>query len=111
MGRSAYLDEGLRLFAEGRYFLAHETLEERWIEADPQERDFLQGLIHLAVGFHHLGRGNRKGAALQLGKARSRLSAYSGVRDGLDVGALRAFLGDAAERVAAGEDVEPPALG
>ncbi|MGH7425744.1 MAG: DUF309 domain-containing protein, partial [Candidatus Methylomirabilales bacterium] len=41
--RSPYLEEGTRLFRAGEYFLAHETWEERWIEAAPEERDFYQG--------------------------------------------------------------------
>ena len=62
--RSPYLVEGIRLFRAGEYFLAHETLEEHWAEAPASERPFLQGLIQLATGFHHLTRGGTVGARL-----------------------------------------------
>lgn len=107
-GRSPYLDEGIGLFKRGEYFMAHETLEEHWIEADPEERDFYQGLIHLAVGFHHLKRGNLKGAAIQLRKARKRLERYPDELYGIDVAGLRDFLDRAPPRVENGEKVEPP---
>jgi predicted metal-dependent hydrolase len=107
---SPYLEEGIRLFRAGEFFLAHETLEEYWIEAPAAERNFYQGLIHVAVAFHHLGRGNRKGALLQLRKARSRLEGYPSRYCGIDVGGLRRFLEDAAARVEDGETVTPPSL-
>jgi predicted metal-dependent hydrolase len=108
--RSPYLEEGLRLFRAGEFFLAHETLEERWIEAPADERDFYQGLIHVAVAFHHLGRENRKGALLQLRKARSRLDAYPQRYCGIDVEGLREFLDQAPARIESGEAVAPPPL-
>ena len=108
--RSPYLVEGIRLFREGEYFLAHETLEEHWAEADPAERPFLQGLIQLATGFHHLVRGNLTGARLQFAKARARLDAYPDLHDGVDVAGIRAFLDDAAGRLETGEPISPPPL-
>lgn len=108
--RSAYLDEGIRLFKEGDYFLAHETLEEYWIEAPEPERDFYQGLIHLAVGFHHLARANSIGAKAQFRKASNRLAGYSGRHEGVDVDGIRDFLEGAADKVDRGEKLEPPAL-
>lgn len=113
---SPYLVEGLRLFREGQYFLAHETLEELWAEAPGPERPFLQGLIQLATGFHHLVRGNLAGAALQFGKARARLDGYPSPHLGVDVAAARSFLDDARTRLdarepAAIEGIRPPELG
>jgi hypothetical protein len=108
--RSPYLDEGIRLFNEGNYFLAHETLEEYWIEAEAEERDFYQGLIHVAVGFHHLVRGNSVGAALQFRKARGRLEGYPDEVDGVDVRGIKQFLDEAPARVEKGDPVDPPTL-
>lgn len=108
--RSPYLDEGIRLFNEGDYFLSHETLEEHWIEAPTAERDFYQGLIHLAVAFHHYKRGNTVGTKSQLIKARRRLEAYPEAYEGVDVGGLRAFIHEAMDRLQRGEKIEPPAL-
>lgn len=108
--RSPYLDEGIRLFEEGDFFLAHETLEEHWIEAPAEERDFYQGLIHLAVGFHHLGRGNQKGGRLQFTKALRRLETYPDSHEGIDLATLRDFLSGALDRIERGEEVSPPSL-
>ena len=108
--RSPYLVEGIRLFREGQYFLAHETLEEHWVEADAGERSFLQGLIQLATGFHHLGRANPTGARLQFTKARSRLAGYPDRHDGVDVAGIRSFLDDALGRLERGEPISPPEL-
>ena len=55
---------------EGRFFEAHETLEPRWIE---QRDRGLQGLIQLAAAFHHLRRGNQRGARSLLLRAIPRL--------------------------------------
>jgi uncharacterized protein len=51
------------LLFDGRfYFEVHELLEPYWLRAAGRERETLQGLIQVAVGFHHLGNGNGAGA-------------------------------------------------
>lgn len=110
MTRSPYIDEAVRLFDAGDYFLAHETLEEHWIDAPSEERDFLQGIIHLAVGFLHLGRGNKRGAGLQFGKALVRLVNYPAQHEGLDVETIRQFLRSAPAALEEGSDLQPPRL-
>jgi predicted metal-dependent hydrolase len=107
---SPYLVEGIRLFNQGDYFMCHETLEEHWVEAPKEDRDFLQGLIHVAVGLLHHGRGNAKGALLQFSKATKRLEAYPASYQGVDVAAVRHFLSQAKESVESGERLEPPTL-
>ena len=103
--------EGLRLIREGRYFEAHEELEDEWRSAPAAERDFLQGLVHVAVAWHHAGRGNRNGAERQLAKARRRLAPYAPAHRGLDVAALLAGLDvvepELLEKAVQG-DVQPP---
>jgi predicted metal-dependent hydrolase len=81
--------EGIALFREGRWFEAHEALEELW-RATPhgEERVYLQGLIQLAVCLEHWRRGNPRGARGQLEKARSRLDGLPDVYEGLALGAL-----------------------
>src|SRR5262249_21463658 len=46
----------------GLYFEVHELLEPVWFRAAEPERTALQGLIQVAVAFHHLENGNRDGA-------------------------------------------------
>ena len=82
------LDEGLQLIREGAYFEAHEELEDEWRTAPAAERDFLQGLVHVAVAWLHAERGNRPGCERQLVKAERRLSPYAPTHRGVDVASL-----------------------
>ena len=68
--------DGIFFFNAGRYFEAHEAWEEVWREARGPLRLFYQGLIQAAVGLHHLGQGNLKGATAQLRKSLSKLDQY-----------------------------------
>jgi len=79
------LTEGIELIREGAYFEAHEELEDEWRDAPPAERDFLQGLVHVAVAWHHARRGNRPGCERQLEKASRRLARYRPSHRGVDV--------------------------
>jgi len=79
------LERGLQLIREGAYFEAHEELEGEWREAPEPERDFLQGLVHVAVAWHHARRGNRPGCERQLTKAQRRLTPYRPAHRGVDV--------------------------
>jgi len=82
------LAEGLQLIREGEYFEAHEELEDEWRVAPAAERDFLQGLVHVAVAWLHAERGNRNGCERQLVKAERRLGGYRPAHRGVDVEAI-----------------------
>jgi uncharacterized protein len=84
------LDEGLRLIEAGEYFAAHEVLEDVWRAADAEERDFFQGLVHVAVAWYQAGRRNRVGCERQLEKAERRLTPYAPTHRGLDLDDLLA---------------------
>jgi predicted metal-dependent hydrolase len=87
--------EGLRLLRARQWYAAHEALEEAWRDAEGEERSVLQGIIHVAVCFEHLRRGNERGALSQWRKADARLAGRAH-RFGIDVTswviALRAFI-------------------
>ena len=83
---------GLAHIAAGRYFEAHEELELAWRAADPEERDFYQGLVHVAVAWYQAGRGKPIATERQLEKALRRLAAFEPSHRGVDVAALRAQL-------------------
>ena len=87
--------EGLQLIREGAYFEAHEELEDEWRDAPASERDFLQGLVHIAVAWLHAERGNRNGCERQLAKAERRLGSYRPSHRGVDVEALLAGVTEA----------------
>jgi predicted metal-dependent hydrolase len=79
------LEHGIELIRAGAYFEAHEELEDEWREAPEPERDFLQGLVHVAVAWYHAGKKNRPGCERQLEKAERRLSGYRPHYRGVDV--------------------------
>ena len=79
------LARGLELIRVGRYFDAHEELEDEWRSAPGEERDFLQGLVHVAVAWLHAERDNRSGCERQLEKAARRLGPYAPEHRGVDV--------------------------
>jgi predicted metal-dependent hydrolase len=79
------LARGLELIRERKYFDAHEELEDEWRTAPPGERDFLQGLVHVAVAWLHAERANRPGCERQLEKAVRRLGPYAPEHRGVDV--------------------------
>lgn len=96
------LDEGLRLIRSRAYFEAHEELEDEWREAPPEERDFLQGLVHVAVAWLHAERGNRNGCERQLEKAERRLGGYRPAHRGVQVDAVLEDVDTARTLVAGG---------
>src|SRR3954465_5236247 len=79
---------GVELIRAGEYFAAHEELELAWRAAPKEERDFLQGLVHVAVAWYQAGRGRRTGTERQLEKAIRRLTPYAPTHRGLDLDAL-----------------------
>ena len=79
---------GLESIRTGQYFAAHEELELAWRASAQPERDFFQGLVHVAVAWYQAGRGRRVGTERQLEKAIRRLTPYAPVHRGLDLDAL-----------------------
>jgi uncharacterized protein len=84
----ASLTAGVRLINAARFYEAHEVLEGVWRAAPEPERRFLQGLIQVAVAFHHHSRGNRIGFRSLLERAIRNLSSYPAQHEGLDLAAL-----------------------
>jgi uncharacterized protein len=104
-------ERGLELIRAGRYFEAHEELEDAWRAAEPAERDFLQGLVHVAVAWYQAGRGRRIGCERQLAKAVRRLTPYAPTHRDLDVAALLSSVREASRVVESGLlDLPRPAL-
>ena len=116
----AAFKRGLEAIRAGHYFEAHEELEEAWRAASADERDFFQGLVHVAVAWYQAGRGRPVATARQLEKALRRLEAFEPMHHGVDVAALRAQLAELRKTMdlrgrqpdgiegAIDRDVEPP---
>lgn len=65
--------QGVQLLRQRRWYAAHDAFELAWREAAGDARRWLQGLIHAAVSFEHLRRGNARGAHSQWQKAELKL--------------------------------------
>jgi predicted metal-dependent hydrolase len=101
----------VELIRSGEFFAAHEELELEWRAAAADERDFFQGLVHVAVAWYQAGRGNRRGCERQLEKAARRLAAFAPTHRGIDVADVLAQVERARATVAAGSlELAPPAI-
>jgi predicted metal-dependent hydrolase len=96
------LEQGLELIRHGEFFAAHEELELAWRAADAAEKDFFQGLVHVAVAWYQAGRGNRVGCERQLEKAARRLAPFAPAHRGVDVERVLGQVRTAASTVAGG---------
>src|SRR6266404_4818715 len=72
----ASLRRGIDLFNAGRFYEAHEVLEDVWRESIGERKLFLQALVQLAVGFHHYTTDNVIGAQSVLQRGISNLAVY-----------------------------------
>jgi uncharacterized protein len=95
---------GLDLFNRARFFDAHEVLEDVW-RALPRDgprhhapsrhlRRHVQGMVQLAVAFHHESRGNRVGARSVLERALRNLDGADNSFPDLDLDWLRSDAAD-----------------
>ena len=76
---------GVELIRAGEYFAAHEELEDAWRAAPTGERDFFQGLVHVAVAWYQAGRGRKIGTERQLAKAVRRLEPFAPTHRGIEL--------------------------
>lgn len=81
--------EGLRLFNEGKYFEAHEALEEAWLDEKGKVRDLYRGILQVGVTYLHITRGNYNGAVKVYKRSQRWLKDWADVCRGIEVGKLR----------------------
>src|SRR5215813_4123638 len=105
--RESNFVRGLDLIRRQEFFEAHEELELAWRAAPAGERDFYQGLVHVAVAWYQAGRANRVGCERQLEKAARRLGPFAPEHRGVDLAATLARV-EEAQRVVAGGSLELP---
>ena len=87
-------NRGLGLFNRAHFFDAHEVLEDVWraLPRDRPLRRHLQGMVQLAVAFHHQSKGNRVGARSVLARAVRNINGADSSFPDLDLDRLRAEL-------------------
>ena len=73
-GLDRALEDAALLFDAGLFFEVHELLEPHWHRASGDEREALQGLIQIAVGYQHLANGNDRGARSLLDEGTRRIT-------------------------------------
>ena len=66
---------GIALFNEGKFFDAHEVLEDVW-RAAHEEKKIWQGLVQVAVALHHHSTGNYVGMRSVLLRAMKNLAGH-----------------------------------
>jgi len=99
------LRTGIELFNNREFFHCHEVLEEAWTPERGPRREFLQALIHVAVGFYHSQRGNSAGACGQLRKGLRKLGVYLPEYESVDTVRLYRETGAMLERIEGGAAV------
>jgi len=99
---------GIQLFNTGEFFEAHEVLEDVWREAPASEKQFLQGLIQVAVALHHHSKGNLVGARSLLERAARNLALYPGSFGGVNIAGLLCELSEWRQYLKDGASQVPP---
>jgi len=86
------IQEGIRLFNEEYFFVAHEVLEEVWRQEHGEPRLFLQGLIQICAAYHHFQNGNLVGAITLLQRGADKMRHYPPRYLGIDASGLIAHI-------------------
>jgi predicted metal-dependent hydrolase len=81
--------EGLRLMNAGKYFEAHEALEEAWNEEEGSVRELYRGILQIAVVYLHITRRNYNGAVKVYGRSQKWLKDWPDICRGIQVAELR----------------------
>jgi predicted metal-dependent hydrolase len=81
--------EGIKLFNDGRFFDAHEELEEAWREETGKIRELYQGVLQVAVMYLHITRGNYAGALKVYDRSLKWLGSWPDVCRGINISQLR----------------------
>lgn len=85
-----FAETGLKLYNEGKYFVAHEAFEDAWhIESEPDRRLY-QGILQAGIAFMHARNGYAKGVFSMIERCRVWLAPWPDHCRTINVGKLRA---------------------
>lgn len=102
----ALLERGIAEFNNRQFFECHESLEELWKDFLEPDRELIQGIIQIAVGYYHLLRNNSVGALKLLRRGLQRVEKFAPAHFNLD---LVPFTEKVQEDILATEkNVDPP---
>lgn len=82
-------ERGLQLFNQGKYFLAHEALENAWrVETEPDRRLY-QGILQAGIAFMHARNGNAQGVFSMYERSQRWLEPWPDHCRTIDIGQLK----------------------
>jgi predicted metal-dependent hydrolase len=79
---------GIEQFNQQNFYACHDTLESVWLEAEPGEKNFYQGILQIAVAHYHLSNHNWQGTVVLLGEGIRRLKSFRPSHRGVDTESL-----------------------
>lgn len=82
------LFEGIQQFNAQEFFQSHETLEILWRNFHEPSRKAIQGIIQIAVAYHHLRNGNLPGARKLFAAGLSKIRDFAPTCLGIDINCL-----------------------
>lgn len=77
--------KGIGQFNRREFYECHETLEKVWQEYLEPDRELIQGIIQVSVGYYHLLRGNSNGALKLLSRGLARVRKFPPEHFGLQL--------------------------
>ncbi len=80
--------QGIDQFNNQEFYACHDTFEALWMDSCEPTKKFYQGILQIAVGCHHLGNHNWRGAVILLGEGVRRISDYQPSYEGIDTSSL-----------------------
>lgn len=81
--------EGIRLFNIGKYYEAHEPLEEAWMKTGSPERILYQGILQIGLAYYQIKRSNYRGALKMLLRGQRNLAPLGDALLGIDLTQLQ----------------------
>jgi predicted metal-dependent hydrolase len=76
MDENIGLSLGIEQFNRQDFYGCHDTLEAVWLQANPTDKNFYQGILQIAVAHYHLANHNWRGAVTLLGEGIRRLKSF-----------------------------------
>ncbi|HEY9774020.1 MAG TPA: DUF309 domain-containing protein [Planktothrix sp.] len=104
------IEKGVAEFNRREFFQCHETLEDVWRIYSGAEREYIQGVIQLAVGYYHHLRGNQVGALKLLRRAHERILKFQPSCLGFDTKTLASAVLEDIERLTSKSENGAPNL-